>query len=286
MKAVIGDMTISNGGVLRLNKSLVESLGVKPGDRLIIMRDTGSSKITIQLQRGNEVILRLSDCEIVRPQKGWRETDLFNRKGEIGPAEWNSRNVVQVVVMTIISCSFSENQCHFCSITRAYEPPHPKKLCTRWSRTRTYTRGSSISVANCFSAQSRVHTGTRRVRLLIWWSKIFSVRYWLSIWSLLSHFFDLILPYFWPNYLVSILFQIENIIYWRCFDSSCLIERTLWACCQRHDSIGFEAKNTKIDTQVRYIQWSLWPQKRKNQCYANEKPLQPSEIWLLRAEEG
>nr|MDO8132927.1 hypothetical protein [Candidatus Njordarchaeum guaymaensis] len=70
MKAVIGDMTISNGGILRLNESLVESLGVEPRDRLIIMQDTENSKITIQLQRGNEVILRLSDCEIVRPQKG------------------------------------------------------------------------------------------------------------------------------------------------------------------------------------------------------------------------
>jgi len=68
MKVVIGDMTISTGGVLRLNKYLVEKMNVKPGDRVIIMQDTETSQITIQIQRENKVIFLLNDAEAVRPQ--------------------------------------------------------------------------------------------------------------------------------------------------------------------------------------------------------------------------
>ena len=66
MKAVIGDMTISNGGILRLNKSLVESMDVQSGDLLIVLRDTEDAKITIQIQRGNTVFLMLSNAEVIR----------------------------------------------------------------------------------------------------------------------------------------------------------------------------------------------------------------------------
>ena len=62
-------MTISNGGILRLNKSLIKNIGVKPGDRLIIMQDDESLKLTIQILRENEVILRLSECDIIRSSK-------------------------------------------------------------------------------------------------------------------------------------------------------------------------------------------------------------------------
>lgn len=68
MKVVIGDMTISSGGVLRLNKSLVERMGIKPGDRVIVMQDTENSRIAIQIQRGDKVIFLLNDAEVVRPQ--------------------------------------------------------------------------------------------------------------------------------------------------------------------------------------------------------------------------
>ena len=68
MKAVIGDMTISTGGVLRLNKNLVERMGIRPGDRVIIMQDVENPRITIQIQRGDEVIFLLNDAEVVRLQ--------------------------------------------------------------------------------------------------------------------------------------------------------------------------------------------------------------------------
>ena len=68
MKAVVGDMTVSTGGVLRLNKSLVERMGIKPGDRVIVMQDTENSKITIQIQRGNKVVFLLDDAEVVNPK--------------------------------------------------------------------------------------------------------------------------------------------------------------------------------------------------------------------------
>ncbi len=64
MKAVIGDMTISNGGILRLNKSLVESMEIKPGDRLIILQDTENSKVSLQIQRGNAIIFLLDDAVV------------------------------------------------------------------------------------------------------------------------------------------------------------------------------------------------------------------------------
>ena len=68
MKVVIGDMSISNGGALRLNKRLVERMGIKRGDRLIVMQDTENCRITIQIQRGDKVIFLLNDAEVVRPQ--------------------------------------------------------------------------------------------------------------------------------------------------------------------------------------------------------------------------
>ena len=61
----MADMAVSSGGSLRLSKTLMEKTGVKPGDRLIIMQDTENPKITLQIQRGNKVILRLNNAELI-----------------------------------------------------------------------------------------------------------------------------------------------------------------------------------------------------------------------------
>lgn len=68
MKVVIGDLTISSGGVLRLNKKLMERMEVRRGDRIIIMQDTENSKITIQIQRGDEVVFLLNNAKVVNLQ--------------------------------------------------------------------------------------------------------------------------------------------------------------------------------------------------------------------------
>lgn len=68
MKVVIGDMSISTGGVLRLNKSLAERMGIRPGDRVIVMQDTETSKISLQIQRGDKVIFLLNDAVLFRQQ--------------------------------------------------------------------------------------------------------------------------------------------------------------------------------------------------------------------------
>ena len=75
MKAVIGDMTISTGGTLRLNKGLMERMRMKPGDRLIILQDIESTKITIQVQRESKVIFRLNEAEIIRPENRFDNED-------------------------------------------------------------------------------------------------------------------------------------------------------------------------------------------------------------------
>ena len=66
LNVIIGDMTISSGGVLRLNKSLVERMDIRPGDRLIIMQNTDDSTVTFQIQRGNDVIFLLSNGEVTK----------------------------------------------------------------------------------------------------------------------------------------------------------------------------------------------------------------------------
>lgn len=68
MKVIIGNMTISTGGVLRLNKNLMERMGTRRGDRVIIMQDAENSKITIQIQRGGKVIFLLNNAEAVKLQ--------------------------------------------------------------------------------------------------------------------------------------------------------------------------------------------------------------------------
>ena len=67
MKAVVGDMCISSGGVLRLGKAIRELFGIKPGDHLIIFQDTENSKMSLQLQRGNRVIAVLDGAELITP---------------------------------------------------------------------------------------------------------------------------------------------------------------------------------------------------------------------------
>lgn len=66
MKAVIADMTVSTGGVLRLNKSLMHNYDIHPGDRIIMLQDTENSKITLQIQREAKILLRLEGAELIQ----------------------------------------------------------------------------------------------------------------------------------------------------------------------------------------------------------------------------
>ena len=58
--AVVADVSVSSGGIIRLSKRLVEKIGVKPGDRLVILKENPSDQIIIQFQREDKVIFRLS----------------------------------------------------------------------------------------------------------------------------------------------------------------------------------------------------------------------------------
>ena len=63
MKAVIANITISTGGVLRLSKDLMNQVGIQPGDKLVVMRE--DDRVTIQFQRNDDILLRLADAQIV-----------------------------------------------------------------------------------------------------------------------------------------------------------------------------------------------------------------------------
>ena len=63
MKSVIAVMTISTGGVLRLNMAFREYFGIRASDRLVVLKD---GVVTIQFQRGNRIILQLRDATIIR----------------------------------------------------------------------------------------------------------------------------------------------------------------------------------------------------------------------------
>jgi hypothetical protein len=66
VKAVVGDMSVSTGGVLRLGKSIQDLFGIKAGDRIILLQDTENSKMTLQLQRGSKVIMLLDGAELIK----------------------------------------------------------------------------------------------------------------------------------------------------------------------------------------------------------------------------
>lgn len=59
MKVVIADMTVSTGGVLRLNKCIMEEYNIQAGDRIIMMQNVEDSTITLQIQRGTEILARI-----------------------------------------------------------------------------------------------------------------------------------------------------------------------------------------------------------------------------------
>jgi hypothetical protein len=59
MKVVIADMTVSTGGVLRLNKCIMEDYNIQAGDRIVMMQDVEDSTITLQIQRGTEILARI-----------------------------------------------------------------------------------------------------------------------------------------------------------------------------------------------------------------------------------
>ncbi len=67
MKVVLANITISTGGVLRLNKDLMNQVGIQPGDKIVVMKESERPEITIQFQRNDDIILRLSDAKIVKP---------------------------------------------------------------------------------------------------------------------------------------------------------------------------------------------------------------------------
>ena len=69
MNAVIGDMNVSTGGVLRIGKSVQELLNIKPGDRIVMLQDSETLKITFQIQRGYKIIALLEGAELVIVEK-------------------------------------------------------------------------------------------------------------------------------------------------------------------------------------------------------------------------
>ena len=64
MIAVMADISVSSGGILRLSKRLIERIGVKSGDRLVVLKENPSNKIIIQFQRDDNVIFRLEGEEV------------------------------------------------------------------------------------------------------------------------------------------------------------------------------------------------------------------------------
>ena len=64
MIAVMADISVSSGGILRLSKRLIERIGVKSGDRLVVLKENPSKKIIIQFQRDDDVIFRLEGAEV------------------------------------------------------------------------------------------------------------------------------------------------------------------------------------------------------------------------------
>ena len=65
MKSVLANITISTGGVLRMSKNLINHVGVQSGDKIVVMRE--DDRVTIQFQRNDDILLRLSNAKIVKP---------------------------------------------------------------------------------------------------------------------------------------------------------------------------------------------------------------------------
>jgi hypothetical protein len=78
MKVVIADMTVSTGGVLRLNKCIMEDYNIQAGDRIVMMQDVNDSSITLQIQRGTEILARIEGAVPVtleESKKSKKETE-------------------------------------------------------------------------------------------------------------------------------------------------------------------------------------------------------------------
>jgi hypothetical protein len=66
LKVVIADMTVSTGGVLRLNKCIMEDYNIQAGDRIVMLQDVDDSTITLQIQRGTEILARIEGAVPVK----------------------------------------------------------------------------------------------------------------------------------------------------------------------------------------------------------------------------
>ena len=66
MKSVIAVISISTGGVLRIGRAFLEYSGIRAGDKLVVLKDVKDGGVTIQIQRGNKIILQLRDA-VVQP---------------------------------------------------------------------------------------------------------------------------------------------------------------------------------------------------------------------------
>jgi hypothetical protein len=51
-------MSVSIGGILSLSKRLIENIGERKRDRLVVLNDNNSKKDLIQSQRDDDVIFR------------------------------------------------------------------------------------------------------------------------------------------------------------------------------------------------------------------------------------
>lgn len=69
LKVVIADMTVSTGGVLRLNKCIMEDYNIQAGDRIVMMQDVNDSTLTLQIQRGTEILARIEGAVPIKFKK-------------------------------------------------------------------------------------------------------------------------------------------------------------------------------------------------------------------------
>ena len=45
----------------------MNQVGIHPGDKIVVMKENERPEITIQFQRNDDILLRLSDAKIVKP---------------------------------------------------------------------------------------------------------------------------------------------------------------------------------------------------------------------------
>jgi hypothetical protein len=69
LKVVIADMTVSKGGVLRLNKCIMEDYNIQAGDRIVMMQNVDDSSITLQIQRGTQILARIEGAVPIQIKK-------------------------------------------------------------------------------------------------------------------------------------------------------------------------------------------------------------------------